>query len=41
MLLFSRDLVASVVTRFLAAACFNGRDIVYGRDLVSSVFLES
>ena len=35
--MFNRDLVASVVTRFLAAAWINGRDIVYGHDLVSLV----
>ena len=39
--MFSRDLVASVATRFLAAAWINGRDIVYGRDLVSLVFLKN
>ena len=41
LLLFSRDLVASVLTRFLAAAWINGRDIVCGRNLVGSVFLKS
>ena len=34
-------LVASVATKFLAAAWINGCDIVYGRDLVGSVFLKS
>ena len=38
---FSYDLVASAATIFLATAWINGRDIVYGRDLVSSVFLKS
>ena len=30
----SRPFVAFVATKFLAAAWINGRDIVYGRDLV-------
>ena len=41
LLLFSRDLVASVVTRFFAAAWINGRDIVCSRELDGSVFFKS
>ena len=41
LLLISCDLVTSVATRFLAAAWINGRDIVYGRDLVGSAFLKN
>ena len=41
LLLFIRDLVASVETRFLVAAWINGRDIVCGCDLVGLVFLKN
>ena len=37
----SRPFVAFVGTRFLSAAWINGRDIDYGCDLVSSMFLKN
>ena len=41
LLLFSRNLITSVATRFLAAALISGHDIACGRDLVGSMLLKS